>query len=430
MLNLRQCEKMALEKSPFVEEALLTLDRSRARHAQASHARFVPGLNLRNVWGPIPKRAGAYRDGVLISPDTSFAFSNLSFFTDIEFNVVQPLFTFGKLTGMSRAAYNGVLADEANLEKTENDVQLKTRELYWGLLMGKELLLIAEKAQEDVKGAENKVRALLDEDSEEVNQTDLFKLELFKYEIKKRRRDAILKFETAQTGLRILLDLEDDVDFDLESDVIDAIDFDRDSLDVYYAIALNRRPELAQLQAGIQARKALMTVANSDYYPQFFVAGQIKYNYARNVFDPNNPFVYNPTNFFRPGIVVGFNWNLNFTQVRDRSRLAYVEFRQMQQKESLLLDGVKLEVQTAYLQLEQAEINMRDSEVALLAGLNWLRSETMKWDIGAGEVKDLIDAYKANATMETEHLQNVFKFNVAVAKLGKAIGKDLYINLN
>jgi outer membrane protein TolC len=291
--------------------------------------------------------------------------------------------------------------------------------------MGKQLLLIANQAREDVKGAEDKVRDLLDEDSEEVNQTDLFKLELFKYEVKKRQREAILKYETAYTGLRILLDIADEVVFDLAAEEIEEVNFGRDSIDVYYGVALNHRPEVAQLNAGIQARKALLTVANSNFWPQFYVAGQIKYNYARGVFDPNNPFVYNPTNFFRPGIVVGLNWNLNFAQNRDRSRLAYVEYRQMEQRETLLLNSIKLEVQTAYMQLEQAEVNLRDSNIALRAGRNWLRSETMKWDIGAGEVKDLIDAYKASATMETEHLQNVFKYNVAVAKLGKAIGRDL-----
>jgi outer membrane protein TolC len=421
---------MALDNSPLLAEARLSLEHARVQHAQARHARFVPGLDVRNVWGPIPKRAAVYQGDVLTSPDTSFSFSNLRYFTDLELNIVQPLFTFGKLSGLSRAAHNAVLADEANLQKTEQEVQLKTRELYWGLVMGKELLVIVQKAREDVDKAETKVRDLLDEGSDEITQTDLYKLELFKYEVMKRQREAVVRYETAQSGLRVFLDLDDAVTLDLASEFIEPLDFRRDSLETYYNLALYHRPEVEQLRAGLNARRALLTVANSEFYPQFFVAGQIKYNYAKDVFDPNNPFVYNPTNFFRPGIVVGFRWNLNFVQVRDKSRLAYVEWKQLEQKESFLLDGIKVQVQTAYLQLNESETNLQDSGRALKASQNWLRSESMKWDIGTGEIKDLIDAYKANAAMESDHLQNIFKLNVAIAKLSQAVGRDLYKDQN
>jgi len=50
----------------------------------------------------------------------------------------------------------------------------------------------------------------------------------------------------------------------------------------------------------------------------------------------------------------------------------------------------------------------------------------MTFDIGVGEVKDLIDAFKANGAMQAEHLQNIFKYNTAIAKLSKVIGRDLY----
>ena len=120
------------------------------------------------------------------------------------------------------------------------------------------------------------------------------------------------------------------------------------------------------------------------------------------------------------------NLNLNFLQTRDKIRVAQAEYLQLAQKEKLVLDGIKLEVKNAYLQLNQAEKNIRDSRKALKASDNWLRSVTMTFDIGVGEVKDLIDAFKANGAMQAEHFHNIFKFNVTLAKLSKAVGKDLY----
>ncbi|MCH8872570.1 TolC family protein [candidate division KSB1 bacterium] len=182
------------------------------------------------------------------------------------------------------------------------------------------------------------------------------------------------------------------------------------------------------MRAGVGARRALIGVSKSDYYPQFFLGGQIKYNFAKDRFDPKGHFIYNPTNFFRPGIVVGLNWNLNFVQTRDRIRLAQAEYTKLSQKEEPLISGIKLEVKKAYLEVTQAGTNFRESRKALRASDNWLRSESMAWDIGLGEVKDLIDAFKANGSMQAAHLENIFKYNVALAKLSKASGNDLYPN--
>ncbi|MCH7681149.1 hypothetical protein IID10_17590, partial [candidate division KSB1 bacterium] len=48
--------------------------------------------------------------------------------------------------------------------------------------------------------------------------------------------------------------------------------------------------------------------------------------------------------------------------------------------------------------------------------------------IGVGEVKELIDAFKASGTMQAAHLENIFKYNVALAELSKATGHDFYEN--
>ncbi|MCH6560425.1 TolC family protein, partial [candidate division KSB1 bacterium] len=121
-------------------------------------------------------------------------------------------------------------------------------------------------------------------------------------------------------------------------------------------------------------------------------------------------------------------WNLNFVQTRDRIRLAQAEYTKLSQKEEPLISGIKLEVKKAYLEVTQAGTNFRESRKALRASDNWLRSESMAWDIGVGEVKDLIDAFKANGSMQAAHLENIFKYNVALAKLSKASGNDLYPN--
>jgi outer membrane protein TolC len=429
VLSLQNCEERAFEKSQIIADANLSLELSHAKRAQARNARWLPRLEFRNVWGPINRARGSFDEsGVIISPDTSFSFDDIRFFTQIDFNLVQPLYTFGKLSNLSSAASQAVVAEEANVRKEVLSLQLKVRELYWGLILGTELVAVIEEAQNEVKNAISKIREKLDEGSDDFRQSDLWKLQIFEYEINKRHGETTGKIKLAKSALRTAIGLEEATEFELDKKVLEPLPVTVDSVQYYTDAATYRRPEVEQLSAGIQARRALINVATSDYWPQIFFGGQVAYNYAMDRFDSNNPFVYDPTNYFRPGFVIGFHWNLNFVQTRDKARVALVEYNRLRQSETLLEQGIRLEVEATYMELQQIEKNMRASRQALRASENWLRSEGMVFDIGVGEVKDFIDAYKANATMRAEHLENIFEFNVTLAKLGKSTGLDLYEN--
>lgn len=427
VLSLAQCEALALKNHPLVKDANANLELSRARKAQASHARFLPQFTLRDIWGPVPRARGEFTPtGVLVSPDTSTGLSDLRPFMELELNLLQPIWTFGKLSGLNEAASFGVDAREADVRARENDVRLKVRELYWGLVLGRELLEVVEDALEEVTKAEGKLQEKLDEGSEEVSQNDLFKLQVFKYDILKRHRAALDKLEVGRAALRAAIGLDETIDFDVETKELIPLEVTLDSVQVYIKIAMDDRPDIAQLRAAMSARRSQVGVARSDYLPQFFLAGQVKYNRAADRFDPRNPFVYNPTNFFRPGFVLGLNWNLNFVQTGDEVRMAEAEFSKLAQQEAPLLEGIRLEVRKAYLEFKQAEQNVMESRDALKASDNWFRAAAQTFDIGIGEVKDFIDAFTANATMRAEHLQTLFEFNTSLARLSKAVGRDLY----
>jgi len=431
VLSSKKCEVLAFKNNQKIQDAQLSLKVSKAKRIQASHAKILPKFQLRNIWGPSPRAEGELdpTGGFVISKDVTTSIpEDLRYFSQVDLDLIQPIYTFGKLSGLSTAAEFGVEAGQAGLEKSKEDVRLEVRRLYWALLLGKELLAVIEDTRKEMNKAESKIQELLDDGAEEVSQIDLFKLQIAQYEVNKRNRETLDKIELTKSVLRITLGLSENTDYDIETEYLDPLETEVDSLSIYTATALQNRPELAQLRAGVGARRALVGVSKSDYYPQFFLGGQIKYNFAKDRFDPKGQFIYNPTNFFRPGIVVGLNWNLNFVQTRDKIRLAQAEYTKLSQKEEPLISGIKLEVKKAYLEVTQAGTNFRESRKALRASDNWLRSESMAWDIGVGEVKDLIDAFKANGAMQAAHLENIFKYNVALAKLSKASGNDLYPN--
>ncbi len=427
VLSLEACENLAVQNNPLLKEAQLSVEQAQIKQSQAANASILPKFELSNVWGAIPRARAVYTEtGVLTSPDTSTSFSDLRVFTETEISMIQPLYTFGKLSSLRQAAEYGVQASKAGFEKREAEIRLLTRKLYWGILLGQELLEVIDDARKEIGKAEDKLNEKLDEGDEDVSQNDLFKLQIFRYEINKKYREARRGLQFARASLLATMGQDERVDFQPEEQYLDPAPVAIDSLPIYLNLAMQRRPEVQQLRAGLGARRALVGVSQSEYYPQIFLAGSIKYNYAQDRDDPRNPWVYNPTNFFRPAMVVGLKMNLNFAQTRNKVRLAQNEYQKLADQEHLLLTKIQLDVQKKYLELLAAQENLRESRRALKASGNWLRSVSMSFDLGLAEVKELIDAYKANSSMKGEHLRNIFTYNVLIAELSKEIGYDLF----
>ncbi|MFV2007135.1 MAG: hypothetical protein ACC667_06795, partial [Longimicrobiales bacterium] len=97
VVSIADVERMVLDRSPLLAPAVAALDLSRAQETRVSRARYLPEFNLRNVWGAAPKLRGEFTEfGVIVSPDTSTGLSDLTWFTQVDLKIVQPLYTFGK----------------------------------------------------------------------------------------------------------------------------------------------------------------------------------------------------------------------------------------------------------------------------------------------------------------------------------------------
>ena len=205
-----------------------------------------------------------------------------------------------------------------------------------------------------------------------------------------------------------------------------AVDAELAGFDRYLDIAFANRPELDQLRAGIEARHSLVRAMRGQRWPQLVLAAKIQWNRAPSRADPKNPFVNNPTNFFRPGIVVGFSWNANLSQTRNELRLAEYEAVRIRSQLDPLTEKIRLDVNQAYLDVVRAREDVEDSRRALKTSDNWYRAESQTFDMGLSEIQDLVDAFKANVGMRTEHLRTVFVYNTALAQLSRAVGSDVY----
>ncbi len=424
VVSLADAERMALESSPLLELALASLELSRAKETQASRARFLPELNLRNTWGPVPRARGVFTDaGVLTSPDTMAGLRDLTWFTQVDLNLVQPLYTFGKIGSQLDAVRYQVEMTRADLESTRSDVVMQVRQLYWGVVLSTELAGISASVRDRVAEAEDRLQQLYDEGS--ASQNDLFKFRLFKYEVSSQSREVDTGRAKAISALRALIGLPDDVPVRVATESLEALDVTLDSLPEYVREALGNRAELDQLEFGLAARRALVKAAEAEGRPTLFLAGQFSLNESPGRFDSRNPFVNNPTNFARPGLVLGVDWNLNFRQTGDRARVERLEVAKVEAQTRPLTLMVEQQVREAYLDVLRARADVADGRDALQASENLLRAELQTFDIGIGAVEDVISAFESNVSMAAEQFGNIATFNSKLAELSQRIGRDI-----
>lgn len=426
--TLAECLARSVEKSLELQASEFEVRAAESKLQQAAQARILPKFELREVVGPINRARGVVdpETGFVTSPDTTTRIpEDLRYFIQTELDLVQPLLTFGKLSALRDAASYGVEATRAAKQSTRHEVELRVKKLYWSMLLAKEAERIVQEIEEKVDEADQKLEEKLEEGAEDVSQNDRFKLQVFRYEVAKRRAELEGQARLAREGLRMMLDLPEDQPFDVADDYLDPVPFQLDSVEVYETLAAQQRPEVRRLQAGYQAARSKVQMARSGYYPELFLSAGLRHNFAKDRFDPKNPFVYNPTNYFRPFVLLGFRYSLDFFRTRSKVEEAQIAVQTLETNRALLERAVQLDVRRAYEKVVETATKMEASQRSMRASERWLRAASMQFDIGAGEIKDLLDAFKANGEMRAEHYRNVFDYNVAVATLEKTVGGSL-----
>lgn len=427
IVNLGEAIVQALEVSPEVATNIAQREFAEARRQEARASRFLtdfqattahavaPGLDIPDDYtGPL--------DALYLDPDVRNDWDDLRPFNRLEIEALQPIWTWGQLGGSIRAARFGVEVEEAAVEEQASTVALRTGELYYGLLLARALSDLTDEAGNIVEQAQGEVQRLIDEGNPDVDEADLFQVQLTQQEYNRRVVEVEERLATARVALARQLFLPERAVLVPEDETLEPVPFTRDSLDVYLALALANRPELARAQAGLAARGALVEVARSDYYPKLFLSVSSSYGYAAGRERQPNPYVGDPFigRSLRTG--VGFRQQLNFLQTRARVEQAEAERNQVRYQQEAAQQLVLFQVEEAYRNVVIAEAALRAQDESLTISRRWLRSEQVNFDLELGDTENLVDAVRANLELQVAYSDAVQRYNVAVLRLFQATG--------
>ncbi len=420
VMSLQDALRLAVQNSPQIKEEQFGVLLRQSQRRQADAARFAQ-LDLTVVGGPSPRARG----NQISSPDSKGQADITGVFGRAAFSIIQPLYTFGKIKSFRQAARHGIAVSKAQVDQKATEVAMLVYEAYYGYQLATALENLALEISDQLTATQDKVRRQLEAEAFGVDNIDLFKLQTFEGELSKQLNDIRQGKALALAGLHTLLAIPDSTPLELAEIALRPRERDVEALESYLRDARQLRPEFTQAQEGVKAFEALVQAAKADYYPVFFlgVVGSVAAATNREHF--TNPFVFDQLNDDAVAPVVGFKWHYDLGITAGKVDEAAAKLGQIQQKHALAEQGIPFQVRRAHLEVQQHQANILATKKGYRNGRKWLVAALSNFDLGLGEGKDVADAAVAYAKLRASYFQAVYQYNLALAKLDHASGRDV-----
>lgn len=415
-LTLEQCLERARTTSPDVTTAQATIRLAESQLAQAKAGR-LPQATLTSINGVVN---GARGDAV-----TGRSNDNLGPFSRGDLEVVQPLYTFGRLSNEILAASHNVEARRAATQGARATASAVVKELYYNLLLSRQLKTLLDEVQKNFTKALDTAQKRLEASEGTITQQDVLKLRIGLASV--TREVYTLERASAVTHGALLrqMGFPLDADVDLVETRLEPVTLQLQPLAWYLEQAGVHRADIAQLEAGLAARQARVEAARSAYYPTIFVAGGVRYAVAPNRDTQESPFAKDEFNFFNGGAAFGLRWQLDFwmTQARVEERLA--ELSQVEVHKQHATSGMALDVQRRYLEVQETQQKITAAQEARKAVRALLATTLANFELGVGEGKEVFENLGLYTRVVSEYYTVVRDFNLATAQLTLATGQEV-----
>jgi outer membrane protein len=427
LLGVEDCVRIALKSAPELGEAQADIDLTTSKLDEAGAYRF-PQLEVTSLFGPAP---GAHRQDIspVVETDRSYTrFNQLTWFTSADATIIQPLFTFGKISENMKAATHGIEVDRSRKVQRANEIVLKVHEYYYGLLLAREMKELVLEVQESLTKAREKAQKLLDQGSESVEELDLYKLDAFSGEVSKYLEEAKKGESLAMAALKTRLGLPFDAPLEISIQRLVLIEQAIPDFETFVEKARLKRPEFRQISEGIKARSALVEASKANYYPDIFLGGLFSWAYAEDRDRIRNPYINDQFKHVNGGVALGVRWKLDFGITSAKVSAERAQYNRLLSTKEFADSNIPLQIKKYYLELKEADNSAAATKIAYTNSKKWAVTALANFDFGVGPAKEIFEALQAYARMRAAYFQSLYNYRMAWANLDYATGEPVLEN--
>lgn len=429
-INLQQAVEMSLAADPRIKEReqLVEVARAMLQEVQGNmswrvDANAFIGLT-RSVEG------GFFDNGTntcAVPPCTLRSdgddYNGLSDWTYVQVALIKPLYTFGKVERYGDAAQGNIDLKMGELRQTKGDIVYDTKRAYFGYLTARDIRLFLEDMQSRLDKVIGGVERELREETGESRQSDLYALQSARSLVARYAFQARAVEKISLDGLKVLVGVEPQTDLAVADSRLDAVPFPQDGLAAFEARALEQRPEMTQLEAGLRARRALVEAKKAERLPDIYAGVVGAYSYASKREQLDNPHLNDPFNGGGLTPVLGVKWENVFGVTSARVNQAQAELEALNYKKAFAVMGVPFEVREAYTNAEANFNAQRELADGAAAARRWVIAALADFSAGLDTADRLAEAVRNYALLQADYLRTLNDYNMNVAQLARMTGE-------
>jgi outer membrane protein TolC len=350
--------------------------------------------------------------------------NGLSDWTHLEFALIKPLYTFGKIDEYGKAAQGNIDIKRGEVLQTKAETIFDTKRAYFGYLTSRDIRLFLEDMQSRLGQSISRAEHALKEETGEVTQSDLYSLQTAKGLIGKYVHQARAVESISLDGLKVLTGVGLKAPLAVADEKLNPVAFPNVDLADLQAKALSDRPEMHQLEAGLKARRALVAAKKAEIMPDVYAGVVGTFSYASQRDKLENPHVYDPFNGGGLTPVLGVKWDAVFDVASARVSQAQAELEALNQKRQFALAGIPFEVSEAYANARANFEAQKELADGAASARRWVIASLADFSAGLEKGDRLAEAVKSYVLAQTEYLRTVNDFNMNVAQLNKLTGEQ------
>ncbi len=365
------------------------------------------------------------REEYYLDPNLRNDWNTLKVFTQMEVRMLQPIYTWGAIRSAVDAARSGAIAAREQYQIEQTKFEIRLYELYYARLLSLELKRILIDARKTFDDAERRLQEMIDDGDPDLEDSEVYKLKIFKQEFLARAEEVEQNDAFLAATWNLVLGNESRTLFMPEDRFLDPREeLITDPVDGFTSYAVSNRPETKALDAAVNAAFAGWRAQKALQLPSVFLGLGAEYVYTPRPIQ-QQPLFGNRYNYVNLVYSFGLRQNLNFASMSQKMEKSRLQYRQAQYSRDAVVTGVMLDANDKYKNAILAQRRIETSSEALQTSKEWLQQEQIDYDLGLGEVKNLVEAVKTNLELEVQYLQRVFEFNVSLGRLKQAVGRPI-----
>ena len=416
-LSLEQAVKTALQNNSLIKASELGVEAAQARVRLATSA-YLPKLsfdhNLTRGNNPV------YVFGSLLTQrrftEENFDVDRLNVpppLTNFQnrFSATQSVYDFGRTSSRVSQSRVGTRLSEKELDATRADLIFRVVKAYYGALLAREMVQVAEASVRSARAAEDSARSRLQ--AGVALESDLLSVQVHRA----GQEEELLKAANAQRLAQSTLCFDLGVPLERQFVLIKQVtplSADTTDLATLQEAALQNRPDYGQTKLALQNQELAVKGARSEFFPTISLFGSWETD--------DQSFASRAGNNWLAGVNLHFNL---FNGRADEAKLAESRFQQRRTlaMQEHLAQAIRLQVHKAFLDLETASQRIAVSQQAVSQAEESVRIIRNRYEAGLATVTDLLRGETALTAAKGNHLRAVFDQRVGTANLDLQVGR-------